>query len=156
MEAIAAWCPWWWTLLLTADLPTEPDDALEMLSHLKSRNGYGMADINPKDEEEEEKEADVNAKTEEEKNATVQAELKVVADESSEAADSSLNSEIEDIEISAEPEPGTDGSTFSEEESEEEKEEKQQRVSSGEKRKRDEQDSEGGEEQCCGTSKFYQ
>ena len=37
-----------------------------MLSHLKSRNGYGMADINPRDEDEE-KEADVNSKNEEEK-----------------------------------------------------------------------------------------
>ena len=70
-----------------------------------------MADINPRDEDEE-KEADVNSKNEEEKkggeNGQTEVRATVVADESSEAAESSLNSEIEDIEISAEPEPGTD------------------------------------------------
>ena len=123
-------------------LPTWLESTLpKMLSHLKSRNGYGMADINPRDEDEE-KEADVNSKNEEERKGRKSGRATV--DESSEAAESPLNSEIEDIEISAEPEPGTDGSTFSEEESEEE--EKEERIT-GEKRKREDDESEGGEEE---------
>lgn len=124
----AAWC---WATLPTCQGCRRALTLHKMLSHLKSRNGYGLSDINPKDEEGSKKEV-------EERTAEPEAypPATVVADESSEAADSSVNSEVEDIEISAddEPEPGTDGSTYSEEDSGDEKE-------VGEKRKRDSDES---------------
>ena len=101
----------------------EPGKTHEMLSHLKSRNGYGVTDINLREEEESKtgNRCDAGAVT--------------AADESSEAAESSVNSEIEDIEETAgDPAPGSDGSTYSEEESEDSRE-------VGEKRKRGESES---------------